>query len=110
MIISIILIPKENKTLVIDEKSIQLSTTTVNIDVGQNFQINAYVMPENSTYKKLIWTSLNTNVATVNNGLITGINPGSCMIHVATEHKKISRIISVTVNPIIININPISFI
>lgn len=105
IIIGISLIPNNNKNVIIDTQSIQLSTTNVNINAGQSMQINAYILPEDATNKNLIWTSLNTNVASVNNGLITGINPGNCMIYVETENGKMSRIITVTVNPVIVNID-----
>ena len=108
-IISIIIITnntsKEPEVNVIEdniiyEESIKVSTNKVNLNVGDTYQVNAEVLPYNATYKNVNWNSINTNIATVNNGLITGINPGSTMIHVATEKKRLFQIISVTVNPI----------
>lgn len=108
-IISIILITSDNeeeseinivKDNIIYEESIKVSTNKVNLNVGETYQVNAEVLPYNTTYKKINWDSMNTNIATVNNGLITAINPGSTMIHVATEKKRLFQIISVTVNPI----------
>ena len=90
------------------EQDIIVSTTNISINVGETFQVNAQVIPNNSTYKKLLWTSINPYVASVSdNGLITGLNPGKCMIQVATEKKGIFKVISVTVNSIIIDVNKI---
>lgn len=97
-IITIIII--QNKKINLTEQSIELSTTTVNINVGDTFQIN-------TTNNNLIWTSLNNNIATVDNGIIRGINPGNCIIQVQTQNQKLSKNIFVTVNQIIININKI---
>ena len=57
IIIGISLIPNNNKNVIIDTQSIQLSTTNVNINTGQSMQINAYILPEDATNKNLIWTS-----------------------------------------------------
>ena len=92
---------------IIMEEDISLSMHNVTLDVGESVYVNAYVLPTNATYQKLTWTSINSNVASVNNGLITGLSPGKSMIHVATEKKKLFKIISVTVNDMIIEVKRI---
>lgn len=99
--------PIDTTPKIILEEDILLSTNNVNIDVGESIQVNATVLPPNATYKKISWTSINSNVATVNNGTITGVHEGKCLIHVATENQKIFKVISVTVNALIIDVNKI---
>ncbi len=90
------------------EQDIELSTTTVNLEVGDEQQINANVVPSNATYKNLTWISSNINIATVSNGLIKGIGEGSCTIQVTTEKKKLTKIINVTVKNNEINVTKIN--
>ena len=44
----------------------------------------ATVLPENATNPSITWTSSNTNVATVSNGVITGVEEGTATITVKT--------------------------
>jgi uncharacterized protein YjdB len=71
-------------------ESIELNQTSISIEVGQTFQLEASILPENTTdNKELIWTSTNTDVATVNEeGLVTGIAEGSASIIVETKDTK----------------------
>ena len=90
------------------EQGISLSTNKVHLYVGESITVNASVIPPNATYKNLIWTSMNSDIATVNNGVISGINKGTCMIHVATEKQKIYQIISVTVEKTTVDVENIN--
>ncbi len=54
------------------------------IVVGDSIYVNAVVLPENATNKDVIWSSSNSSVAIVENGLITGISEGTTTITVAT--------------------------
>lgn len=52
---------------------------------GQSYKIQAYVWPENATCKKMFWSSSDTSVATVDqNGVVTHVSPGNCVITVST--------------------------
>lgn len=52
---------------------------------GATVQLTATVTPENATDKSVIWTSSNTDVATVDgNGKVTAIANGTCTITVTT--------------------------
>lgn len=44
--------------------------------VGDVHTIKANVYPENATYKELVWTSSNKDVATIENGTVTALAPG----------------------------------
>ncbi|MBQ8535602.1 MAG: Ig-like domain-containing protein [Bacilli bacterium] len=80
---------------------IQLDKTSGTIYLNKNnktIQVNATVIPENAANKTIKWSSNNSNVATVNNnGLVTGINPGTATITALTEDSGFKAQFNVTV-------------
>ena len=89
------------------EQGLQLSNLSVELKVGEDYQVVAVVLPENATYKNVEWKSSNPTIATVDNGLIHAVSDGNCIIQAATEKMKITRVVSVTVKPIIIDVEKI---
>ena len=67
------------------------------IGVGNSKELKVSIVPNNSLNQKLIWSSSNENIVTVNNGKITGINIGEATIKVETEDKKHSATCTVKV-------------
>ncbi|MCM0649609.1 Ig-like domain-containing protein [Clostridium swellfunianum] len=58
-----------------------LDKSSINIDMGTVSSISAEIEPQNASEKGILWSSDNTAVATVDeNGLITGIKPGTANI------------------------------
>ena len=82
----------------VTETDLTLSTNKVNLAIGGSYEVTARVSPSNATYKEVTWTSGNTNVATVDNGLIVGTGSGKTEIIVTTHNKKISKKIVVNVS------------
>ncbi|MDU1846973.1 MAG: choice-of-anchor I family protein [Niallia nealsonii] len=80
-------------------ESIELNQTSISIEIGQTFQFEASILPENTTVStELIWTSTNPDVATVNEkGLVTGIAEGSASIIVETKDSKNRMVANITV-------------
>ncbi|MCH5221833.1 MAG: Ig-like domain-containing protein [Muribaculaceae bacterium] len=65
----------------IEAESITLSATEITIKAGQIQQITATVLPENTTFATVTWSTQNEQVATVdNNGNITGVGAGTTTI------------------------------
>lgn len=61
--------------------SITLNTNEVSLNPGQEYTLQATVLPKNAKNKTLSWSSDNAAVATVSNdGLITAINGGTAYI------------------------------
>lgn len=71
-------------------ESINLDNTNIRLISGKTMKLNARVLPENATNKKLIWSSENTNIATVNeNGEVTAVSEGETVVYVKIENENI---------------------
>ena len=66
--------------------SITLSETEVEIEKGESKTIMAIIHPDDVTEKELSWSSSNTNVVTIENGVIKAINGGTAFITVAASN------------------------
>lgn len=64
---------------------IQNSETSITCPIGAKYKIKAEILPSNANYKAISWTSSDTSIATVNNGLITAIAEGSVNIISSVE-------------------------
>lgn len=67
---------------------------------GETIQLKATILPSNATNKKVTWTSSNTNVCTVANGLVTATGEGKATITATTEDGGFTAtcVISVEIN------------
>lgn len=64
-------------------QSIELSSSSIQMEVGDKATLSSHVMPENAT-AALTWKSTNQTVATVENGEVMAIGEGTCEIMVST--------------------------
>ncbi len=80
------------------ETELQLSTYSLTMNVGEEQNITATVLPENATYKNVTWNSINPGIATVDNGNVKAISPGNTIITVKTSKVGITKNINVKVN------------
>jgi len=86
--------------------NVELDITSASIDVGESVIVNATITPSNAYIKTLKWESSNDSVATVNNGIITGVNPGVAVITATTQDgTAIENKINVTVKVYTITYN-----
>jgi len=77
---------------------ISVDKSSVSVTVGKTATVTASVTPSNASNQLLSWSSDNTSVATVVNGVITGVSAGTAIITVASvENEKIYKTIEVTV-------------
>ena len=60
--------------------SISLNKSEITLPVGKSETLTATVAPENATNKNVTWTSSNTAVATVENGVVTAVGKGTATI------------------------------
>ncbi|MCY6371370.1 immunoglobulin-like domain-containing protein [Clostridium ganghwense] len=66
---------------------------------NKNKKLYAQVEPKNATNKNVTWSSDNEKVATVENGLVTSLNPGKAIITVTTKDGNKTDTCEVTVKP-----------
>ena len=66
--------------LVVSVEAVHLSEHTINMQVGDEFVLVASVYPENATNKIIHWDSDDTSIATVHNGKVKALQPGSVTI------------------------------
>lgn len=65
--------------------SVSLNPSSVNVNVGRTTTLTAKVLPSVSSNKTLVWSSSNTEIATVNPlGIVTGIANGTATITAIT--------------------------
>ena len=70
---------------VIPVKGVFLDKTQITIKIGESETLTPTITPEDATNKKVSWTSSNDKVATVEDGKVAGVQPGSVTITVTTE-------------------------
>ena len=79
--------------------TIELSETEATMEVGEELALTASILPDNANNKSVNWTSDNTDVATVVNGVITAVSPGECNITCAsTDGSNVSAVCHIVVN------------
>lgn len=66
---------------VVKVNSVSLNQSSLSLTKkGQTAQLSASVSPSNATNKSINWSSSNSNVATVSNGVVTAVGNGSATI------------------------------
>ena len=70
---------------VVPVTGVSLDKTQVAIKVGESETLTPTITPEDATNKKVSWISSNDEVATVEDGKVVGVKPGSVTITVTTE-------------------------
>lgn len=80
--------------------SVSLNKQSTVLTVGQSETLIPKVLPVDATNKNLSWTSSNTSVATVANGVVTAVSAGTATITVTTVDGSKTATCSVTVNPV----------
>ena len=79
-------------------ESVTLSKGTANVAVGNQVTLTATVLPENADNKKVTWSSDKESVATVVNGVVTGVAAGTATISATSVDggKRASCVVTVT--------------
>lgn len=78
---------------------VSLDHNTATIGEGDTYQLTETVTPANATDKSVSWSTSNSSVATVSNGLVTAVSPGSATITVTTTDGGYTDTCAVTVTP-----------
>lgn len=87
------------KAPIIKVTEIKINTSEILLEEGTSFQLNAIVLPNETTNKEVKWTSNNEMVATVTNeGLVRAIGAGNAIITVQSVNGNKTALCKVTVN------------
>jgi len=90
---------KENTPEVKKEVTgVTLSETTKTIKIGEEFTLTATVAPADAADKTVMWTSDDSNVATVDEGKVTAVATGTANITVTTKDGGKTATCAVTVS------------
>lgn len=79
---------------------ISLSTTSSSVYVGESFHLTATVLPEDATERSVSWSSSNTNIVTVDDGVVTGVSEGFAYVYASAGGKMASCAVHVENAPI----------
>ena len=64
-----------------ETKSLSFTDESIAIKTNEDLQLNAVITPDDATFKNLIWTSSNPEIATVSGtGVVHGVVPGETII------------------------------
>ena len=86
------------KELDLTVKGISLSKSSLTLKPGDTTTLSSIILPLNATNKAVTWTSSDTSIAKVVNGLVTAVKPGSSTITATSVEKSESASCSVTVS------------
>ena len=78
---------------------ISLDKISATLNVGETVSLNTSITPDDATNKNVTWTSSDTSVATVSNGVVTAKSAGTATITVTTADGNKTATCTVTVNP-----------
>jgi len=81
----------------VDVTGVSLDQTSISLNKGSSSNLSATVLPTNADNKAVTWSSNNTAVATVSNGVVTANGAGSAIITVTTVDGSKTATCTVTV-------------
>ncbi len=85
-------------TFTIDATSIDIDLAIAEVEAGKVVTLTATVAPANATDKTITWTSDKPEIASVANGVVTGVSEGTATITATTHNGKTATCV-VTVTP-----------
>ena len=86
---------------IVSVTGVTLNKNSTMIEEGETEQLTETVAPSNATDKSVTWSTSNSSVATVSNGLVTAVSPGSANITVTTTDGGYTATCAVTVTAVV---------
>lgn len=97
------------KAATVPVASVGLDKTSYDMLVGDSFTLNAVILPENATDKTVVWSTSDSGVATVTDGLVTAVAAGQAVITVRSSDGDKTASCSLTVTVPVMPVNDLSF-
>lgn len=89
---------KDKEPTKIPVTGVSLNKTSIDLKVGDDFQLLASVLPEDATDKRVTWDSDDESIATVDDkGLVKAVKVGKAKISVYTHDGDFTKVCEVTV-------------
>ena len=94
LIIAMIVLLIPNKAFSVEARIITLDKTSITIDEGSTYQLNARITPRRARDTKITWTSQHEGIASVDSsGLVKGEGDGITLIKATTENGRVASCI-----------------
>ena len=106
ILLAILACQKEPGT--VNVTNITLSSESISLVEGDNETLTATVSPSNATNKKVIWTSTDGSIASVDNGKVTALKPGKTTIKATSDDGGKTATCQVTVNAKVYKVESVS--
>lgn len=81
----------------VEVTGVKIGKTNITMTKGDSVAMNAVVVPSNASNKKLSWKTNNSNVVSVDNGIITALRTGTAVVTVTTKEGGYSASCYITV-------------
>lgn len=78
-------------------KKVKVSDSKITLNVGEDYEVDGWVEPDDASNKSLIWESKKDSIASVNEGVISANKKGTTTIYVYSHNRKKSAKITVKV-------------
>lgn len=79
-------------------ESVRLNKTEFTLKVGDEIQLKHTISPDDAKNKEVTWTTSNSEVVNVSDGLAAALEEGSCLVTVITKNNK-TAICEILVDP-----------
>ena len=87
-------------------ESVTLNTTSLEVEVGQSQTLTATISPSDAENQKVIWSTSNSAVATVSDGVVTGLRAGNATITAKSDDGGKVATCEVIVKPAVSTVGP----
>ena len=95
------IVVSDSSPVIISVTGVDVSPATASIEIGATTTLTATVSPSNATNKSVTWSTSASSVATVSNGVVTGVSAGTARITATTADGGFTDYCDVTVTAVV---------